>query len=132
MYTLDDVRAEYDRLDAKCNIDTKGVILKISTRGIRRYGACNYRRVNSRYVPTSISLADHIFLDKDMFFQCVKAGFGQRRKTLLNSITGVEGVNKEIAKEALESCMIEGSRRAETLDLNEFAALANEIYSRVK
>lgn len=71
-------------------------------------------------------------LDKDMFFQCVKAGFGQRRKTLLNSITGVEGVNKEIAKEALEACGIEVSRRAETLDLNEFAALSNEILQRVK
>lgn len=72
MYTLDDVRAEYDRLDAKCNVDTKGVILKISTRGIRRYGACNYRRINSRYVPMSISLADHIFLDKNMFFHVIR------------------------------------------------------------
>lgn len=71
-------------------------------------------------------------LDKDIFFQCVKAGFGQRRKTLLNSITGVEGVNKEIAKDALEACGIEVSRRAETLDLNEFAALANEILHRIK
>ncbi|MBQ1228619.1 MAG: 16S rRNA (adenine(1518)-N(6)/adenine(1519)-N(6))-dimethyltransferase RsmA, partial [Firmicutes bacterium] len=69
--------------------------------------------------------------DKEMFFQVVKAGFGQRRKTLSNSLMGVGGITKEIVKEALEAAGIEAGRRAETLDLYEFARLANEVHARM-
>ena len=69
--------------------------------------------------------------DRDVFFRCVKAGFGQRRKTLLNSLMGVENITKEGVKQALEAAGIDPSRRAETLDLEEFARLSNEVYSRL-
>ena len=69
--------------------------------------------------------------DKEMFFQVVKAGFGQRRKTLSNSLMGVGGITKEIVKDALEAAGIEPGRRAETLDLYEFARLANEVSARM-
>ena len=68
--------------------------------------------------------------DKDTFFQVVKAGFGQRRKTLSNSLMGVNGITKEIVKDALEAAGIEPGRRAETLDLYEFARLSNEVFRR--
>ena len=70
-------------------------------------------------------------IDKDSFFQCVKAGFGQRRKTLSNSLMGVSGITKEIVRESLEAAGIDAGRRAETLDLYEFASLANEVYLRL-
>ena len=63
--------------------------------------------------------------DEDMFFRCIKAGFGQRRKTLSNSLMGIGGVTKEDVKAALEACNIDEKRRAETLSLDEFAELAN-------
>ncbi len=69
--------------------------------------------------------------DDEIFFRVVKAGFGQRRKTLSNSLMGVEGISKEIVKESLEAVGIEPSRRAETLDLQEFAKLANEVRLRL-
>ena len=69
--------------------------------------------------------------DKEMFFQVVKAGFGQRRKTLSNSLMGVGGITKEIVRDALEAAGIEPGRRAETLDLYEFAKLSNEIFARM-
>ncbi len=69
--------------------------------------------------------------DRDVFFRCVKAGFGQRRKTLHNSLMGVENITKEGVKQALEAAGIDPSRRAETLDLEEFARLSNEVYSRL-
>lgn len=69
--------------------------------------------------------------DKDVFFQVVKAGFGQRRKTLSNSLMGVSGITKEIVKDALEAAGIEPGRRAETLDLYEFAKLSNEVFDRL-
>lgn len=69
--------------------------------------------------------------DHDLFMACIKAGFGQRRKTLANSLTGINGVGKELAAEVLAACGIDSSRRAETLDLNEFAALSNELKNRM-
>lgn len=69
--------------------------------------------------------------DREVFFSCVKAGFGQRRKTLLNSLMGVKNITKEAVRESLEAAGIDPSRRAETLDLEEFANLSNEVYSRL-
>lgn len=69
--------------------------------------------------------------DREIFFRCVKAGFGQRRKTLLNSLMGIEGITKEEVKEALDAAGIDSARRAETLDLEEFAKLSNEVHLRL-
>lgn len=69
--------------------------------------------------------------DKDIFFRVVKAGFGQRRKTLSNSLMGVKGITKENALAALQAAGIDPVRRAETLDLEEFAELSNQIYERL-
>ena len=69
--------------------------------------------------------------DQDMFFRCVKAGFGQRRKTLSNALMGVEHMTKEIAGASLAGAGIDPARRAETLDLAEFARLANEVAKRL-
>ncbi|TCS76175.1 16S rRNA (adenine(1518)-N(6)/adenine(1519)-N(6))-dimethyltransferase RsmA [Pectinatus cerevisiiphilus] len=65
-------------------------------------------------------------IDEKMFFRVVKASFGQRRKTLSNSL-GNLGVAKEIIKEVLEESAIDGKRRGETLSLQEFAVLADNF-----
>lgn len=70
-------------------------------------------------------------VDREIFFAVVKAGFGQRRKTLNNSLTGVGGVSKEIAAQALSEAGIDPSRRAETLSLQEFAKLSNQVALRL-
>lgn len=66
-----------------------------------------------------------VLKSESMFFTCIKAGFGQRRKTLLNSLTGAAGVSKEAVRTILEQAGIDPARRSETLDLQEFAAIAN-------
>ncbi|MDO5413995.1 MAG: 16S rRNA (adenine(1518)-N(6)/adenine(1519)-N(6))-dimethyltransferase RsmA [Bacillota bacterium] len=69
-------------------------------------------------------------IDEKSFFACIKAGFGQRRKTLLNSLTGVNGLGKEDIKKVLENAGVDAARRAETLDITEFAAIANGVAER--
>ena len=64
---------------------------------------------------------------RDMFFRCVKAGFGQRRKTLSNSLSGI-GMDKESIKMAIERAGIDGVRRAETLSIEEFGRLSDEFF----
>lgn len=69
-------------------------------------------------------------IDEKMFFRCIKAGFGQRRKTLSNSLMGIGDVTKDEVKECLSSVSIDEKRRAETLSLDEFANLANYFSKR--
>lgn len=66
-------------------------------------------------------------IDEKAFFTCIKSGFGQRRKTLLNSLTGTYGLPKDEIRRILEEAGIDPVRRAETLDMNEFAVIANGV-----
>lgn len=69
--------------------------------------------------------------DEAFFFQVTKASFAQRRKTLLNNLTSQLPNGKERKEEilkALEVSGIEPSRRGETLSLEEFGRLSDELY----
>lgn len=68
---------------------------------------------------------------KDVFFAVVKAGFGQRRKTLENALSGLYGLTKQEVAEELKAADIDPMRRAETLSMNEFGALSNRLAIRV-
>lgn len=70
--------------------------------------------------------------DEDLYFKVVKAAFGQRRKTLLNSISSMGSLAKDQVKEALEEAGIDLKRRGETLSLDEFAILSNVIGNKLK
>lgn len=66
-------------------------------------------------------------LSEKVFFEVVKAGFGHRRKTLLNSLLSLGYLSKDELFQALHLSGIDPQRRAETLSIEEFAALANEV-----
>jgi 16S rRNA (adenine1518-N6/adenine1519-N6)-dimethyltransferase len=62
--------------------------------------------------------------DADLFFRLARAGFGQRRKQLRNAlVSGTEWSRSEV-EEALAAAGLDPRRRAETLTLEEWAALA--------
>lgn len=65
--------------------------------------------------------------DEKTFFFCVRAAFAQRRKTLLNSLAGAGGMEKDHVRKILMSAGIDPGRRAETLSIEEFGKLANEV-----
>lgn len=60
--------------------------------------------------------------EKD-FFRVVKASFSQRRKTLVNSLSGGLSVDKKIVSQILAQAGIDEQRRAETLSIEEFQAV---------
>jgi 16S rRNA (adenine1518-N6/adenine1519-N6)-dimethyltransferase len=68
--------------------------------------------------------------DQDFFRRVVKGAFSQRRKTLANALKGA-GFGFDGLAEALQSIDIDPGRRAETLTLEEFAALAKLLASQV-
>lgn len=55
----------------------------------------------------------------------VRAAFGMRRKTLDNALAGGLSLSKSAVTHLLACAQIDGKRRGETLDLQEFARLAN-------
>ena len=61
--------------------------------------------------------------DPTRFFAIVRAGFGQKRKQLLNSLSGGLGLDKAQIRAALEAAGIDPRRRAQTLSLDEWGAL---------
>ncbi len=67
--------------------------------------------------------------NEKLFFDVVKAGFSQRRKMLLNTLTSSNlNFTKEQIREILAECGIDEKRRAETLSLQEFGKIADKIY----
>jgi 16S rRNA (adenine1518-N6/adenine1519-N6)-dimethyltransferase len=69
--------------------------------------------------------------DESTFFAVVRASFGKRRKTLLNALSDTSGLNltKQQVEDALRTAGIESSRRGETLDLQEFARIADAVFA---
>ncbi len=68
--------------------------------------------------------------DENLFFRVVKAAFSLRRKMLSNSLKNM-GMKGEQVSKWLELAGVDGKRRAETLSLEDFAALTN-TFAQVK
>jgi 16S rRNA (adenine1518-N6/adenine1519-N6)-dimethyltransferase len=65
--------------------------------------------------------------ERRRFFRVVKAGFGQRRKQLVNALSGGLGLAREEVLAALAAASIDATRRAETLSLDEWRGLGREL-----
>lgn len=66
-------------------------------------------------------------VDVKRFFQIVKAGFSQRRKTLLNSLSAGLHLSKEQTKTLLDQANIPPSARAQTLSLDDWYHLYQQF-----
>lgn len=60
------------------------------------------------------------------FFNLIKAGFSQRRKTINNSLASM-GISKEKIKNVLEKLSIDSKLRAENLTMEQFADISNNM-----
>lgn len=69
--------------------------------------------------------------NEKLFFDIIRNSFNMRRKTLWNGVKNI-GLSKEKLEEAFDEANIDIKRRGETLSIEEFAALADAIYSRMK
>lgn len=61
--------------------------------------------------------------ERERFFRLVTAGFAQKRKTVLNSLSAALPVERALAREWLDRCGIDPMRRAETLSVDDWIAL---------
>jgi len=71
--------------------------------------------------------------DSDIFFRTVRSSFAMRRKTLLNGLSaGFPELGKAGIADVIAACGLPATVRGETLDIGQFAAIANEIAGRRK
>ncbi len=106
-----------------CTVDTIAVVPKEVFFPVPKVDSAVLRLNIRKDKPVSL-------YDEELFFRCIKAGFGQRRKTLSNSLSQLGDFTKEQIRACLEAVGIDEKRRAETLSLEEFAAIANDLYKR--
>ncbi len=67
---------------------------------------------------------------EEIFRNVVKSAFSMRRKTLANCLKSAECLRDIDLSELLQACSIDGSRRGETLSLQEFAVLSRCLSER--
>lgn len=86
-------------------------------------------KVDSAVIQLKIRKEPEITLkDENLFFKMVKAAFGQRRKTIPNSISSGLGMSKEEITNAVVEVGLKPTARAEELSMEELAMLANKLY----
>lgn len=68
-------------------------------------------------------------VDEARFFALVRAGFGQKRKQLRNSLRAGLHMNKQVVDDRLTAAGIEPSRRAQTLSIYEWVRLYQALQS---
>ncbi|WP_034600666.1 16S rRNA (adenine(1518)-N(6)/adenine(1519)-N(6))-dimethyltransferase RsmA [Clostridiisalibacter paucivorans] len=88
--------------------------------------------VDSAVIALKVHRSPRVSVDDEvLFFKIVKTAFGKRRKTLSNSLsTGGLGIEKKDIVRILEKLNIDPKRRAETLDIEDFAKITKEIYNQ--
>lgn len=69
--------------------------------------------------------------DEEFFFSVVRAAFNQRRKTLANAVSnGIRNIERADAEQALAEMGLSPAVRGEALSAEQFAALADILYTR--
>lgn len=68
--------------------------------------------------------------DEATLFRVIRGAFGQRRKTVLNTLSAALELSKEETRALLEQAGVPATARAEALTLEQFAAIAGGVWSR--
>jgi 16S rRNA (adenine1518-N6/adenine1519-N6)-dimethyltransferase len=91
-------------------------------------------RVDSEVLEITFSdTPEYPAANESFLFKIIKAAFSKRRKTLKNALAGSDlGMEPKTAAQILNGVGIDPSRRAETLNVQEFVKLSNCLGDKVK
>lgn len=65
--------------------------------------------------------------DEKKLFKIIRASFTQRRKTLVNGLSGAGGMDKKLVADVLEELGFDKNIRGEKLSLEDFAAICDKL-----
>lgn len=69
-------------------------------------------------------------VDEKLFFRVVKAGFGEKRKKLSNSLAGALGQPSAVIVDILQSMSVETNTRAQELSIEQWHQLCLELHNK--
>nr|MCR4611388.1 16S rRNA (adenine(1518)-N(6)/adenine(1519)-N(6))-dimethyltransferase RsmA [Lachnospiraceae bacterium] len=87
--------------------------------------------VDSSVIRLSVNKIPSVVVkSEELLFKCIRASFNQRRKTLLNGLKNYPklDLSRDEIVEAIEMSKLRADVRGETLTLEEFGILADNIY----
>lgn len=82
MHTIEEIRQEYRRLDALCNVNTESIELAISKRSIRQCGRCERKRIKGVWRPVRIVIAAFVLHDDALFIDVIRHEYAHAVATL--------------------------------------------------
>ena len=71
-------------------------------------------------------------VDEKLFFKIVKLSFAQRRKTLVNGLAAGLPLSKAEITDIITACGYPENVRGETLDVEDFAKIANAVKEKMQ
>ncbi len=86
-------------------------------------------RVDSSVIRLKVESPEFAAKDKETFFKVVKSAFGQRRKTLLNSLSAGLCIDKQAVGKILEDSGVPSNYRAEQLTMEQFCRVSDNYYN---
>lgn len=90
-------------------------------------------KVDSSVIRMDIRDKKPIDLENEkLFFDVVRAAFGQRRKTAVNSLSSGLGVSKDIISQVLTECGFDLNVRAEVMTMDDFASITKALDEKTK
>ncbi len=97
--------------------------------GVERTSFIPQPKVDSSVIRLTVRTEPAIRIRSEKnFFALVKASFGQRRKTVLNSVAAGLSLGKEQVALALSRAGIAANTRAEQLTMEQLASFSNELF----
>lgn len=69
--------------------------------------------------------------DEELFFKIIRSAFNLRRKTMWNVIRSISNLEKETMEGVFKYSNIDPKRRGETLSVEEFAILSDNLYKLI-
>lgn len=85
-HTIQEIRAEFNRLDAMMGVDTSHVEIIISDRMINHYGICKFRREGRKVVPTQIVIARFLLGEETAFWDTVRHEYAHAAVSLRTGV----------------------------------------------
>lgn len=86
-------------------------------------------KVDSAVIQLSVLKEPGVTVNNETnFFKFFKAGFSQRRKTLVNSVSSMLSIDKPTIISALEQCGLSTDVRTEKLTMEQLSAVSNLIF----
>jgi len=86
-------------------------------------------KVDSAVIRITLRRKPHLHVDSEKaFFALVKAAFSQRRKTLVNALSGTMGIAKETLTAVLDALSLPAGIRAEQLTMEDWVRLYEALH----